>query len=171
MPTHPSAWWPPAASHRGPKPRPRAAGGNPAPDPVGRADPCAQQQIDADLGEVEAQLADLQERRVTAEARFEELDMQLADSQERQAQLGDRVIETERSSMPAANSSACLERQVQEATFSQRSLDARRAELNRSIETATQQARPSPTSSSAPRRTGPPVRRRGAGGLCSRRWT
>ena len=32
----------PPRSHRGPKPRPRAAGGNPAPDPVGRADPCAQ---------------------------------------------------------------------------------------------------------------------------------
>jgi chromosome segregation protein len=52
------------------------------------------EQIDADLAEVEAQLADLQERRVAAEARFEELDMQLADSQEREAQLGDRVIES-----------------------------------------------------------------------------
>jgi len=54
------------------------------------------EQIGADLAEVEAQLADLQERRVTAEARFEELDMQLADTQERHAQLGDRVIEAER---------------------------------------------------------------------------
>ena len=32
-----------------------------------------------------------------------------------------------------------LERQAQEATFSQRSLDARRAELNRTMETAHQQ--------------------------------
>ncbi|WP_288487082.1 chromosome segregation protein SMC, partial [uncultured Acidovorax sp.] len=98
------------------------------------------EQIDADLGEVEAQLADLQERRVAAEARFEELDMQLADSQEREAQLGDRVIETERKLNACREQQRMLERQVQEATFSQRSLDARRAELNRSIETATQQA-------------------------------
>ena len=38
-------------------------------------------QISADLAEVEAQLSDIEERRVAAEARFEELDMQLADSQ------------------------------------------------------------------------------------------
>ncbi|MDP3170958.1 MAG: chromosome segregation protein SMC, partial [Polaromonas sp.] len=53
-------------------------------------------QIAADLGEIDAQMADLEERKVTAEARFEELDMQLADSQERHAQLDDRVIEAER---------------------------------------------------------------------------
>ena len=82
------------------------------------------EQIDADLGEVEAQLADLQERRVAAEARFEELDMQLADSQEREAQLGDRVIETERKLNACREQQRMLERQVQEATFSQRSLDA-----------------------------------------------
>ena len=35
-----------------------------------------------DRAEVDAQLEDLQERRITAEARFEELDMQLADAQE-----------------------------------------------------------------------------------------
>ena len=40
-------------------------------------------QIAGDLAEVDAQLNDLQERRVTAEGRFEELDMQLADTQER----------------------------------------------------------------------------------------
>ena len=66
--------------------------------------------------------------------------MQLADSQEREAQLGDRVIETERKLNACREQQRMLERQVQEATFSQRSLDARRAELNRSIETATQQA-------------------------------
>ncbi|WP_326543065.1 chromosome segregation protein SMC, partial [Pseudorhodoferax sp.] len=45
------------------------------------------EQIAGDMAEVDAQLGDLQERRVTAEARFEELDMQLADTQERHAQL------------------------------------------------------------------------------------
>src|SRR3989344_1807162 len=99
------------------------------------------QQIDGDLAEVEAQLADLQERRVAAEARFEELDMQLADSQEREAQLGDKVIEAERKLTACREQQRTLERQAQEATFSQRSLEARRGELNRSIETATQQAK------------------------------
>src|SRR3990167_1725242 len=94
------------------------------------------EQIGADLAEVEAQLADLQERRVTAEARFEELDMQLADSQERHAQLGDRVIEAERKLQECREQQRTLERQAQEATFSQRSLEARRAELSRTLETA-----------------------------------
>ncbi len=98
------------------------------------------QQIGADLAEVEAQLADLQERRVTAEARFEELDLQLADSQERHAQLDERVIEAERKLAECREQQRTLERQAQEATFSQRSLEARRAELARTIDTARQQA-------------------------------
>jgi len=98
------------------------------------------EQIGADLAEVEAQLADLQERRVGAEARFEELDMQLADSQEREAQLGDRVIEAERKLAECREQQRALERQAQEATFSQRSVEARRAELSRTIDTARQQA-------------------------------
>ncbi len=99
------------------------------------------EQIGADLSEVEAQLGDLQERRVTAEARFEELDMQLADSQERHAQLGDRVIEAERRLAECREQQRALERQAQEAQFSQRSLQARRAELARTIDTAATQAR------------------------------
>jgi len=98
-------------------------------------------QIGADLAEVEAQLSDLQERRVSAEARFEELDMQLADSQERHAQLGDRVIEAERRLAECREQQRTLERQAQEAQFSQRSLQARRAELARTIDTAGTQAR------------------------------
>ncbi|GGH61535.1 chromosome partition protein Smc [Comamonas phosphati] len=98
-------------------------------------------QIAADLSEVEAQLSDIEERRVAAEARFEELDMQLADSQERHAQLGDKVLESERRLNESREQLRSLERQAQEATFSQRSLHARRAELSRTIETASQQAR------------------------------
>eukprot|EP01042_Synura_sphagnicola_P017280 gene17280-21837_t len=67
------------------------------------------------VAEVEAQLADLQERRVAAEARFEELDMQLADSQEREAQLGDKVIEAERKLTACREQQRTLERQAQEA--------------------------------------------------------
>jgi chromosome segregation protein len=97
-------------------------------------------QIDSDLGEVDAQLGDLQERRVEAEGRFEELDMQLADTQERHAQLEDRVILAERKLAECREQQRSLERQAQEATFALRSLSARRAELTRAIETAAQQA-------------------------------
>ncbi|MBP6559337.1 MAG: chromosome segregation protein SMC, partial [Burkholderiaceae bacterium] len=99
------------------------------------------QQINADLGEVVGQLDDLQERRVTAEARFEELDMQLADSQERHAQLDERVIECERKVTECREQQRSLERQAQEATYSHKSLGARLAELGRAIETAAQQAK------------------------------
>ncbi|MES2582550.1 MAG: chromosome segregation protein SMC [Pseudomonadota bacterium] len=96
-------------------------------------------QIDADIAEVQAQLDDLQERRATAEGRFESLDMQLADSQERHAQLDERVIEVQRKLTQCREQQRSLERQAQEAQFAQRSLQARNAELARTIDTATQQ--------------------------------
>ncbi|MDB5846763.1 MAG: chromosome segregation protein, partial [Rhodoferax sp.] len=98
------------------------------------------QQLAGDLAEVDAQLDELQERRVTAEGRFEELDMQLADSQERHAQLDERVIELQRKLGEVREQQRSLERQAQEATFAHRSLGARRAELTRSIDVAAQQA-------------------------------
>ena len=97
-------------------------------------------QIAHDLAEVDAQLGDLQERSVTDEARFEELDMQLADTQERHAQLEDAVILAERKLAECREQQRGLERQAQEASFSLRSIEARRAELARAIETAAQQA-------------------------------
>ena len=98
------------------------------------------QQISGDLTEVDVQLNDLQERKVTAEAKFEELDMQLADTQERHAQLDERVIEAERKLAESREQQRTLERQSQEAHFALRTLEARKAELNRAIETAAQQA-------------------------------
>ena len=98
------------------------------------------EQIDLDMGEIQAQLGDLQERSVTAEGRFEELDMQLADSQERHAQLDDRVIEFERKLNESREQQRALERQSQEAQFALRALIARRDELSRSIQIAAQQA-------------------------------
>ena len=97
------------------------------------------EQIAADMSEIDIQLEALQERRITAEARFEELDMQLADSQERHAQLDERVIEAERKLSECREQQRTLERLAQEATFSQRSLEARRSELQRGLETAVQQ--------------------------------
>jgi chromosome segregation protein len=88
---------------------------------------------------VDAQLGDLQERKVTAEAKFEELDMQLADTQERHAQLDERVIEAERKLSESREQQRNLERQSTEAQFALRTLVARKAELSRAIETAAQQ--------------------------------
>ncbi|MDP9898814.1 chromosome segregation protein SMC [Variovorax ginsengisoli] len=98
------------------------------------------QQLEADLAEVDAQLEDIQERRIAAEGRFEELDLQLADSQERHAQLDERVIEAGRALAASREQHRSLERKAQEATFTQRSVEARRAELGRAIDTASQQA-------------------------------
>jgi len=98
------------------------------------------EQLSGDLAEVESQLEDLQERRITAEARFEELDLQLADTQERHAQLDERVINAQRQLGASREQHRSLERQAQEATFAQRTLEARRAELQRAIQTADQQA-------------------------------
>jgi chromosome segregation protein len=88
---------------------------------------------------VDAQLEDLQERRATAEGRFESLDMQLADSQERHAQLEEAVIEWQNKLNQCREQQRGLERQAQEASFAQRSLQARNAELSRAMETADQQ--------------------------------
>ncbi len=98
------------------------------------------EQIEQDLAELDDQLEAMQERHLTAEGRFEELDLQLADSQERHAQLEDRVIDAERRLAQAREQLRSLERQAQEATFSERSLQARRSELQRAVETARQQA-------------------------------
>ncbi|MBA3059591.1 MAG: chromosome segregation protein SMC [Gammaproteobacteria bacterium] len=97
-------------------------------------------QIADDLAEVDGLLDELQERRVMFDARFEELDMQLADTQERHAQLDERVMAAERKLNEAREQQRSLERQSQEAVFSMRSLDARKAELSRAIDTAAQQA-------------------------------
>jgi chromosome segregation protein len=97
-------------------------------------------EIESDLEEVQAQLDALQERSVEAEARFEALDMQLADGQERHAQLDERVIACQSQLTQSREQQRSLERQAQEATFAQRSLQARNAELARSIETANAQA-------------------------------
>ena len=97
------------------------------------------EQLEADLTELDARAQDLQERRMQGEARFEELDLHLADTQERQARADERVTETEQRLAQAREQLRALERQAQEAQFTQRSLAARRGELARAIDTAAQQ--------------------------------
>ncbi len=96
-------------------------------------------QIEEELAEIDAQLGDLQERRATGEACFEELDISLGEAQEKHAQLEEAVIEAERKLNQAREQSRALERQAQEAQFSARTMAARRGELQRGIETASQQ--------------------------------
>ena len=97
-------------------------------------------QLDAELAEVDGQQAALDERRAIGEARFEELDMQLATTQERHADLDEAVSAAERRLADAREQGRALERQAQESQFQARALLARRAELQRNIETAQTQA-------------------------------
>lgn len=96
-------------------------------------------QLDEELAEIEAQLEALAERRATGEARFEELDQQLGVAQERHAECEEAVIGAERALVAAREQGRALERQAQEAQFQSRSLAARRAELQRAIDTAAEQ--------------------------------
>jgi len=96
-------------------------------------------QLDVELAEIDSQLEALVTRQAAGEARFEELDMQLAATQERHAELDGAVIAAERQLADAREQGRALERRAQEAQFHSRTLVARRAELQRSIETAAQQ--------------------------------
>jgi chromosome segregation protein len=96
-------------------------------------------QLEDELGEIDAQDEGLVERRLTGEARFEELDLQLAETQERQADLEEGVIAAERKLSDAREQLRALERRAQEAQFHTRALASRQGELQRSIETASQQ--------------------------------
>ncbi|MEY4753380.1 MAG: chromosome segregation protein [Pseudomonadota bacterium] len=98
-----------------------------------------QGQLDDELAELEAQLEALQEQRALGEARFEELDLQLAEAQEQQIGLEDAVQLAERRLDEAREQQRRLEREAQESLFAARTLRTREAEMQRLIETATQQ--------------------------------
>ncbi len=97
-------------------------------------------QLSGELTELQSQLDNLQQRRASAETRFEELDMQLADTQERHAQLDERVLQAQRGLTECREQQRVVERRAQEAEFALRGLQARQAELARSVATATQQS-------------------------------
>ena len=98
-----------------------------------------QSQVVGELSDIDARLSDLQERRATGEARFEELDLQLAAAQEDHATRDEAVIQARQRLDAAREQHRALERQAQEAGFEARSLETRRAELVRAIETAHEQ--------------------------------
>ena len=97
-------------------------------------------QLDEEGAEVDGQLEGLDERRAIGEARFEELDLQLATTQELHAELEEAVFAAERTLAEAREQGRALERQAQESQVQARALAARRAELQRAVETAAQQA-------------------------------
>ncbi len=96
-------------------------------------------QLDVEMAEIDAQLQALSQRRASAEARFDAYDIELASTQERHAELDEAVIAAERALAAAREHSRALEHQAQEAQFESRSLAARRAELQRAIDTAAEQ--------------------------------
>ena len=96
-------------------------------------------QLASELSDIDAQLEALAERRATGEARFDELDQQLGVTQERHAELDEAVIAAERALASAREQGRALERQAQEAQFQSRTLNARRAELQRGIATSAEQ--------------------------------
>ena len=96
-------------------------------------------QLEAELGEIDAQLAGLSDRQGGSESAFEQLDAQLADAQQLHADLDEITRAAERTLADAREMLRTLERQAQEAQFEARSLAARRAELERALETAAEQ--------------------------------
>ncbi|MDQ6628991.1 MAG: chromosome segregation protein SMC [Pseudomonadota bacterium] len=97
------------------------------------------EQLIGERGSLDAEIEALAARRSDGESRFESLDAELSIAQERHAELDDAASAAERAVLSARAEAAALERQAQEAQFELRSQVARRAELERSIATASEQ--------------------------------
>jgi len=97
------------------------------------------EQIDADRAGLDAELAELDERRQRGAERFDALDGELAKAQERHAALDEDGRGAEASLNAARDELRSFERQAQEAAFELRALAARRDELERAMATARQQ--------------------------------
>ena len=97
------------------------------------------EQIKADLSENAAACDELEARRAAFEVQFESLDMQLADQQERHAQLQEQQSACAELLSKSREELRLIERQEQEADFAKRSVSTRDAELERVIQTATEQ--------------------------------
>jgi len=94
------------------------------------------QQLQNELSEIKESRSSLQERRNTAEGRFESLDMELSDTQERFANLEQSVIDAEKQLSNSREALRQSERLHQEAEFAARTLVSRKAELERTIQSA-----------------------------------
>ena len=97
------------------------------------------EQLGVERDAVEAELAELTERRRTSEARFEALDGELGVAQERQADLDEALLVATAALEAARDERRALERRVQEVQFEQRAFASRRQELERARITAREQ--------------------------------
>jgi chromosome segregation protein len=97
------------------------------------------EQIQSDLAEIKEACDQLEARQSVFETQFESLDMQLGDQQERYAQFQDQQSAAQDVLAKAKEELQALERQQQEADFAQRSVSTRDAELERVIQTASEQ--------------------------------
>jgi chromosome segregation protein len=97
------------------------------------------EQLGVERGAVDAELAELAERRRTSEARFEALDGELGVAQERQAELDEALLAATAALESARDDWRALERRVQEVQFEQRAFASRRQELERARITAREQ--------------------------------
>jgi chromosome segregation protein len=97
------------------------------------------EQLGAERDAVEAELAELAERRRTSEARFEALDGELGVAQERQADLDEALLAAVAALESARDDWRALERRLQEVQFEQRAFASRRQELERARVTAREQ--------------------------------
>ncbi len=96
-------------------------------------------QIGDERAALDADLAELDERRGRGVERFDALDVELGAAQERHAALEEAVVAAEGALAAAGEELRARELRAQEAAFELRALAARRAELERAIETARQQ--------------------------------
>ncbi|MEN9843553.1 MAG: chromosome segregation protein, partial [Pseudomonadota bacterium] len=97
------------------------------------------QRLEEEWAEIAMQQEELQARLAEAEARFESLDAALAQQQDSLMQTEDHAHEQQQQLSRAKEQARQLEREAQESLFIQRSLEAKRAELQRGIHTALQQ--------------------------------
>ncbi len=97
------------------------------------------EQIQGDLAEIQASCDQLESRQGVFETQFESLDMQLGDQQERHAQLQEQQLASQERLAKIREDIRLMERQQQEADFAKRSVSTRDAELERVIQTASEQ--------------------------------
>ena len=97
------------------------------------------EQLGVERDALDAELAELAERRRMSEARFEALDGELGVAQERQADLDEALLAATAALESARGDWRTLERRLQEAQFEQRAFASRRQELERARITAREQ--------------------------------
>jgi chromosome segregation protein len=97
------------------------------------------EQLGGERAALEAELAELAERRRASESRFEALDSELGVAQELQATLDEETLAASGALDAGRAELRALEHRAQETQFELRSFAARRQELERAVETARQQ--------------------------------